>query len=310
MRALLIDHNAPNHLRLGEAPDPVPGPAQALIRVVGASLNRGEVAFRAPAASEGSVLGWDASGIIVTPAVDGSGPAEGTPVLTVDGEGGGWADLRAVDTASLAAVPVHSDLAALAALPVAGLSALRALRSLGEVEGRRILITGASGSVGRFAVQLGARVDAEMIAVASPQHHPDLIALGASATVTRPADVDGPVFAVIDMVGGEFLPESYRVLQDHGGTLLSVGHVAAMPEVFEVGDMQGKSRTIRGFYLFADMTGIADDLARLVTLTAEGSLDPQIAWRGPWTEYDEAVRLLLARRLHGKAVLEIDGALG
>ena len=112
MRALLIDHNAPNHLRLGEAPDPVPGPAQVVIQVVGTSLNRGEVAFRAPAADEGAVLGWDASGIVVTPALDGSGPAEGTPVLTVDGGGGGWAELRVVDTASLAVVPDGSDLAA------------------------------------------------------------------------------------------------------------------------------------------------------------------------------------------------------
>jgi len=310
MRALLIDHDSPNHLRLGEAPDPVPGLAQVLIQVVGTSLNRGEVAFRAPTASEAAVLGWDASGIVVTPASDRSGPDTGTPVLTVDGGGGGWAELRAVDTASLTVVPEDSDLAAFAALPVAGLSALRALRSLGRLEGLRILITGASGGVGRYAIQLGVRAGAEMIAVASPQHHQELIALGATAAVTRPAEVDEQVFAVIDMVGGEFLPESYRVLHDHGGTLISVGHAAATPEVFEAGDMRGKSRTIRGFYLFADMTGIAEDLAQLVSLMAEGTLDPQVTWRGPLTHYDEAVQLLLDRRLHGKAVLEIDGSLG
>jgi NADPH:quinone reductase len=305
MRALLIDHNAHNHLRLGEAPEPVPGAAEVVIRVVGTSLNRGEVAFRAPAADEGTVLGWDASGIVVKRAVDGSGPAEGTAILTVDGGGGGWAELRAVDTASLAVVPDGSDLAAFAALPVAGLSALRALRSLGTVEGRRILITGASGGVGRYAVQLGARAGAEVIAVASLQNHQELIALGASGAVTRPSEVDGPVFGVIDMVGGDFLPESYRVLQDHGGTLLSVGHAAATPEVFQVGDMQAKSRIIRGFSLFADSTGVAEDLAQLVAMMFDGSLDPQIAWRGPWTEHGAAVRLLLDRRLHGKAILEI-----
>ena len=305
MRALLIDHNAHNHLRLGEAPEPVPGAAEVVIRVVGTSLNRGEVAFRAPAADEGTVLGWDASGIVVKRAVDGSGPAAGTAILTVDGGGGGWAELRAVDTASLAVVPDGSDLAAFAALPVAGLSALRAVRSLGTVEGRRILITGASGGVGRYAVQLGARAGAEVIAVASLQNHQELIALGASGAVTRPSEVDGPVFGVIDMVGGDFLPESYRVLQDHGGTLLSVGHAAATPEVFQVGDMQAKSRIIRGFSLFADSTGVAEDLAQLVAMMFDGSLDPQIAWRGPWTEHGEAVRLLLDRRLHGKAILEI-----
>jgi len=310
MRALLIDHNLPNHLRLGEAPDPVPGPAQVLIQVIGTSLNRGEVAFRAPAAAEGSILGWDASGIVVTPATDGSGPAHGTPVLTVDAGGGGWAELRAVDTVSLTVVPEDADLAAFAALPVAGLSALRALRVLGTVEGRRVVITGASGGVGRYAVQLGARAGGEMIAVAAPEHHQELIVLGATSAVTRPSEIDGEVFAVIDLVGGDFLPESYRVLQDHGGTLLSVGHAASMPEVFQVGDMQGKSRTIRGFYLFADPAGIAGDLAQLVALMTEGTLDPQIAWRGSWTEHDEAVRSLLHRRLHGKAVLELDGSSG
>lgn len=207
-------------------------------------------------------------------------------------------------------VPEDQDLASFAALPVAGLSALRTLHSLGSVEGRRILITGASGGVGRYAVQLGTRAGAEVIAVAASQYHQDLVALGASATVNRPSEVDSPVFAVIDMVGGDFLAESYRVLEDHGGTLLSVGHAAQTPEAFALGDMQGKSRTIRGFYLFADMTGIAEDLAQLVALMADGTLDPQITWRGSWTDGDEAIQLLLGRRLHGKAILEIDGPTG
>ena len=194
-----------------------------MIEVVGTSLNRGEVAFRAPAADEGTVLGWDASGIVVKRAVDGSGPAEGTAILTVDGGGGGWAELRAVDTASLAVVPDGSDLAAFAALPVAGLSALRALRSLGTVEGRRILITGASGGVGRYAVQLGARAGAEVIAVASlaepPRaHRPWGIGGCNSALGSRRPSIRRHRHG-----GWDVLPESYRVLQDHGGTLLECG---------------------------------------------------------------------------------------
>ena len=156
----------------------------------------------------------------------------------------------------------------------------------------------------------GDRAGAEVIAVAASQHHQGLIALGASAAVSRPSEVDGPVFAAIDMVGGDFLAESYRVLEDHGGTLITVGHAAQTPEAFAVGDMQGKSRTIRGFYLFADMTGIAADLAQLVALMADGILDPQITWRGSWADYDEAVQLLLDRCLHGKAILEIGRSAG
>jgi len=309
MRALVIDHDVPNHLRLGEAPAPRPDPNQVMIRVFGISLNRGEVAFQAPNAPQGAVLGWDASGIVVEAAADGSGPRQGEPVLTVDGSGGGWAELRAVDTKLLTVLPDDGDVPAFASLPVAGLSALRALRSLGSLSGRRLLVTGASGGVGRYVVQLAARAGAEVIAVAGQEHHEELNRLGAGTALVRPLEVESPVSAVIDMVGGDFLPQSYRVLEDPGGTLVSVGHAAATPEVFEVGDMQGKSRTIRGFYLFADVTGIADDLAHLVSLVSEGTLDPQITWRGPWTEHAAAVEGLLLRRLHGKAILEVHGSL-
>jgi NADPH:quinone reductase-like Zn-dependent oxidoreductase len=305
MRALVVDHSAQGHLALSEVPDPHPGATQALIRVVGTSLNRGEVAFRAPAAQEGTVLGWDASGIVLQPASDGSGPAEGTPVLTVDKGGGGWAELRAIDVSLMAVLPVEANLAAMAALPVAGLSALRALRSVEPISGRRIMITGASGGVGRLAVQLAARDGAEVIAVASSDHHPDLLGLGATSVVTRPSETDGSVRAVIDMVGGDFLTESYRSLEDPGGTLVSVGHAAATPEVFEVGDMQGKAKTIRGFQLFADVTRLSVDMALLVRLMMDGEIDAGITWRKSWTEYAEAVDAMLSRRLHGKAVLEV-----
>ena len=304
MRALVVDHDAPDHLATAEVVEPRPEPNQAVIRVVGTSLNRGEVVFRAPVAPAGTVLGWDASGIVIRAAADGSGPAAGSPVLTVDERGGGWAESRAIDTGLLAMVPPEADLVEVASLPVAGLSALRALRSIGSIAGRTILITGASGGVGRMAIQLAAREGAIVTAAAYPEHHPELRALGAAKTVSRPSEVDEPMSAAIDMVGGAFLPEAYRALED-GGTLVSVGHAAAAPEVFEMGDMQGKSKIIRGFYLFADSSGIGEDLAFLVKLMIEGELDPQISWRKAWTEYAEAVEALKMRRLHGKAVLEV-----
>jgi NADPH2:quinone reductase len=62
MRALLYDPDAPHGLRLGEAPDPAPGPSQALIRVAATSLNFGEVAFLRDRQVPGAVPGWDASG--------------------------------------------------------------------------------------------------------------------------------------------------------------------------------------------------------------------------------------------------------
>ena len=143
-------------LRLGEAPEPVPRDSEALVEVSAAALNFGELAFNSSASEPRAVLGWDAAGVVAKPASNGSGPSAGTRVVTF-GWRGAWAERRAVDTAELAVVPDSVDLGAASALPVAGVTALQALRRLGPVFGRRVLVTGAAGGVGRFAVQLAAR---------------------------------------------------------------------------------------------------------------------------------------------------------
>ena len=80
MRALLVDSSAPSGLRLGETADPEPAPHEALVRVTATSLNYGETAHRTEA-PDGTVLGWDAAGVIERAAADGSGPTAGTPVV-------------------------------------------------------------------------------------------------------------------------------------------------------------------------------------------------------------------------------------
>ncbi|HEX2314113.1 MAG TPA: alcohol dehydrogenase, partial [Thermomonospora sp.] len=130
MYALVHDPAAPHGIRLGTAPDPEPGPSQALVRVAAVSFNLGEIAFRSPDAPPGHVPGWDAAGVVVRAAADGTGPAAGTRVVTF-GWSGAWAELRAVDTGDLAAVPDGVDLGSAAALPVAGVTALQAVRRLG-----------------------------------------------------------------------------------------------------------------------------------------------------------------------------------
>ncbi|GAA2279991.1 oxidoreductase [Streptomyces ruber] len=309
MRALVVDHTSPGHLSLTDVPAPRPAAHEALVRVEAISLNFGEVheATR-PETPDGTVLGWDAAGVVVRGAADGSGPAEGDRVVTL-GESG-WAELRAVPASMLGTAPRDTDPGALSTIPVAGLTALHVLRRAGPLLGRRVMVTGASGGVGRYAVQLAARAGAHVVAVSrNPARADGLRALGAHEVHPGPAAVRQPVSAVLDNVGGQHLVDAFASLSA-GGTLVSVGRSSAADTVLPADALLGNGgrhdRSIRTFFLFGDpATDFSADLTWLAGEIAAGRLDPGISWRGPWTRHSEAVQVLLGRRLHGKAVLDL-----
>lgn len=305
MRALVHDPDAPHGLRLGEAADPTPDAGQVVVRVQATSLNFGEVAFLADHVGPGDVAGWDAAGTVVASAADGSGPAAGTRVVTF-GWAGGWGELRAVDADQIAVLPDGVDAGAAAALPVAAVTALRALRRLGAVIGQRVLVTGASGGVGRFAVQLGARAGAHVVALAgSPERAAGLGELGAAEVVFGLDALKAPVDAVLDNVGGDLLAHTL----DHvapGGTVMSIGMASLQPTTIDFERMRQRAGGAR-IEAFAVGSSFGVDLAHLVALLHAGALDPQIGWRGPWDQVEDAAGALLGRRVRGKAVLEVTG---
>src|SRR5207302_8531503 len=106
-------------------------------------------------AEPGSRPGWDIAGVVAEAAADGSGPKRGTRVVGLVASGA-WAERAAVGTQMLADLPDEVSYEAASTLPVAGLTARKAVE-MSVIDGHRVAITGAAGGVGRFAVQLAAQ---------------------------------------------------------------------------------------------------------------------------------------------------------
>lgn len=297
MLALVASPDAPYGLALQDVADPVPAPDDVVIDVLHSSLNFGEVnAARSGDAS--FTLGWDASGVVAATAHDGSGPAVGSRVVSF-GYGGAWAQRRAVRASDLAVVPDSVDLAVAAGLPVAGVTALRALRRSGSLLGKRVLVTGASGGVGRFAVQLAVHAGAQVIA--SARRGAGLAELGAHEVVP---DLDGleAVDVVFDTVGGSVLVRAWELLAP-GGVLQSVGWTSGEPATFPPYGTVGPGKTLAAFQAGTDF---GPDLTYLLALVADGTLSVDIGWRGSWRQFGEAADALLGRKVTGKAIIDID----
>lgn len=303
MRAIVYDPQAPANLRFDEVADPPVADSQALIDVHAIALNFGELHFIDHMRKPGEVPGWDSAGVVVQAAADGSGPAVGTRVVGFSGEAG-WAQRRAVATENLSELPEFVEFEEAAALPVAGVTALQALRALGPVVGRRVLITGASGGVGRFAVQLAARAGAHVVAaVGSPARGEGLAELGAAEVVVGLDGVAEPVYGVLDNVGGRLLAQAFSLVAD-GGSVQSIGMASNEPTTinFEHERRLGNRKRLEPFTVRAPVQA---DLDYLLTLLADGELDPQIGLRDSWENIAIAAQALLDRKVAGKAVLRV-----
>jgi NADPH2:quinone reductase len=301
----LASHPEPPYAQLSEVTDPAPLPHEALVEVKAISLNRGECR-RLSMMDQGSVTGWDLAGEVVQAADDGSGPAVGARVVGLKNPGA-WAQRAAVDTEYLTELPAGITLEQAATLPVAGLTALLSLDLGGFVVGRRVLITGASGGVGRFAIQLARLGGAHVTAVA--RRTEGLRELGADEVVSE-LTTDGDEFdVVLDGVGGPVLGACLQRVAPLG-TVVSFASTLTEPVSYPAREffVRASGAKLVGFYLFAILShsrSASRDLRRLAELVAAGRLDPQIDFVSPWAEAGAAIDALMDRRVAGKAVLQV-----
>lgn len=304
MRAVVVPvHGGPDVLELVERPDPEPGAGQVVVRLDAANVNPIDLAARTgwhpPVFAIRDlpyVLGWDLAGEVLAVGDGVDGWAPGDPVVAMipwhaaGGRYGAYAEHVLVEAAWLVRRPDALDPVAAATAPLNGLTAVQCLAMLAVDPGGELLVTGASGGVGSFAVQLAVRAGLRVTAVAGTDDEAWVGSLGAQTVLPRDADLAdaGRFLHVLDAVplGAPVFPTVAP-----GGTVVDTGGVPEAPP---------------GSGIAQRMVLVQQDPAALAGLVADlaaGTLRTRVARTVPLADAAEAHRLAEERGRRGKVVL-------
>ncbi|HEY8482262.1 MAG TPA: zinc-binding dehydrogenase [Spirillospora sp.] len=312
MRAVVTDPQGARRLRLSDVPRPEPGRHEALIRVEALSLNAGETR-RALAATDVYIPGWDFAGVVEETAADGSTPPAGTRVYGVVAPHGAWAEYVTAPASVLAEIPAGVSAEQAAALPVAGITALLALESAGTLLGRKVLVTGAAGGVGRYACQLAHLAGAEVFAISRRPGLPERLRADGIPHATVFTGIGaardaGRYDVILDGVGGDSLGTALGALAP-GGICVSFGNGSGKPAAFDPVEFYSTpGARLQGLWLgnlLAAGTDCGPMLSRLVGLVADGRLRVPIDDVLPWTSIGEAAGRLMDQSVHGKIIVTV-----
>ncbi|RKT18331.1 NADPH:quinone reductase-like Zn-dependent oxidoreductase [Streptomyces sp. 1114.5] len=307
MKAIVINrYGGPEVVEYTDLPDPKVGPDSVLVEVRAAGVNPVDWKVREGAldgvldAHFPLVMGWDAAGVV---RAVGGGVTEFAPGDEVYGyvrkdavEHGTYAELVSAPVRTLARKPAALDWAQAGGLPLAGLSALQALKALRLAEGETVLVHAAAGGVGHLAVQLARARGARVIGTAAEHNHDYLRGLGAEPVVhgegladrVRALAPDG-VDAALDLVG-------------RGAVQVSAGLVADPGRIASIVDFGVKALGGRYVWVRPD----AEGLAELAALADDGRLTVTVASTFPLAQAASAQALSAEGRTRGKIVLIMD----
>jgi NADPH:quinone reductase-like Zn-dependent oxidoreductase len=303
-----------NILSVEDIADPMPRADEALVRVAASSVNQGEV--RAIGSQphwqlrtdqdNGWCPGWDFAGWIERAAADGTGPAKGARVVGWVRQGA-WAERVAAPIQQLVLMPDTLDFMRASTLPIAGLTAWHALRVGGLSIGKSVLITGASGGVGRFAIQIANIAGASVTAVVgSPRRKQALEQLPCNIVIGMPSE--GKYDIILECVGGSSLASAFGLVASYGA-IISYGNASGELTTFEPGAVFRKPcLTLHSFALhdeLARLPSMADGLEVLVRMLVDGQIVVDIPLSFPLKNVSAACEAMTARNVDGKAVIQI-----
>ncbi|MDQ0707717.1 putative PIG3 family NAD(P)H quinone oxidoreductase [Arthrobacter woluwensis] len=325
MRAVQItEPGGPEVLRVTEMPDPVPGPGEVLIDVVAAGLNRADVqqrrGFYPPPAGASDIPGLEVSGRIA-----GFGPGVSRPFAVGEKvvallSGGGYASKVAVPAGQVIRIPEGVDLVTAAGLPeVAATVYSNLYMTAGLQEGETVLIHGATGGIGAFAIQLAKALGA---VVATTAGSAEKVAtargfLGADVAIDyttqsfpealREANGGHGADVILDVVGAKYLSANLDALEVHG-RLVVIGLQGGARGELDLGALLSKRAAVIGTTLRArpveEKTAIMDAVREVVwPLIADGSVRPLVARTFPLAEVAEAHRYFDSGQHTGKILL-------
>jgi len=300
------EYGGPEVLKYEDAPKPEPAPGELLIRVHATSVNpvdwkvreghmKGMMNYTLPL-----IPGWDVSGV-----VEAAGPGTATkpgaevyskPDLSRNGT---YAEYVVAKESEVAAKPKSIDHITAASIPLAGLTAYQALYDAANLSaGQKLLIHGAAGGVGTFAIQLAKLRGAYIIATASKTNHDFLKALGANECIdynsTKFEDVVRDADVILDTITGETMERSWACLRKNG-ILISILE-PPKPE-------KAAAHGVRCHHTFVQSSGA--ELAELAKLVDSGKLKPVIEKVYPLSEARAAQESNAQGHTRGKIVLRV-----
>ncbi|MFG2114721.1 NADP-dependent oxidoreductase [Streptomyces sp. NPDC048718] len=300
MRASTLPrYGGPEELTVAELPRPAAGPGQILVKVAAAAVNPVDLQVRSGSKADHvrldfpMTLGWDLSGTVEEcgPGVDRF--AAGDRVVAMSAQMatgvGTYAQYVALDAGLAAPAPREAELAHAAALPLGGLTAHQALEVLDPPAGGPLLVTGATGSVGGFAVQLAVHRGLRVLAYGRPGDAERLRALGAHEVYSSEHPV--PAGAAASLLETAGLPAAIAGVRD-GGRAVSI--VPTAPPVAERGIEVRMSYVEQDGRRLEELSGLVD----------KGVLTLRVAETFPLAEAGEAHRRLAAGGARGKLLID------